>query len=289
MRRKEETDRKGYAAIAGVYHRTRPSYPGKLLDILLRHTGLHAGDPVAEIGAGTGHFTRLLAGRGLAVVAVEPVAEMRAQAHSLKGVTWMDGTFGRTGLPDGSQRWVVSAQAFHQTQASVALPEIRRILQPGGWFTALWNAHHIAREPVLVYTYSLLRRYIPGYQYTDRTTWHRRWSSRLVAALPEAAQLRLGTVASFSGIQARAGRGLQLLSTGDFGPLAYHEIEHLVRVSRDAYLDRWQSRSELRSMAGPQAFEAFVSELTEYLDRGRIEDITVPYVCGAWSARVRCG
>src|SRR5262249_35845579 len=143
-----ETNVSTYAAIADVYHRTRPRYPEKLLDMLLRHTGVQAGDPVAEIGAGTGHLTRLLAGRDLSVVAVEPVAEMRAQAAALVGVPWMAGTFEHTGLPDRSQRWVVSAQAFHQAQTRVALPEIRRIFQPDGWFTAVWNAPHIAREPV---------------------------------------------------------------------------------------------------------------------------------------------
>lgn len=271
----------GYAAMADVYHRTRPGYPVELLDTLLRHTSVRTGDRVAEIGAGTGHFTQLLAARALTVVAVEPVAQMRAQAPSLNGVTWVDGTFERTGLPDRSQRWVVSAQAFHQAQIRVALPEIRRILEPGGWLTALWNAPHIAREPVLAHTYAILQRHVPEYRFTDRTTRRRRWASRLVAALPAAVQLQLGKVTSFA-----ASRGLELLSTGDFAALAYHEVEHSVRVSRDTYLDRWRS-SRLHSSAASQAFDAFISELTEYLDKGKIEEITVPYVCGAWSARAR--
>ncbi len=276
----------GYAAMADVYHRTRPGYPVEVLDMLLRHTGVRAGDRVAEIGAGTGHFTQLLAAHALTVVAVEPVAQMRAQAASLNGVTWVDGTFERTGLPDRSQRWVVSAQAFHQAQIRLALPEIRRILEPGGWLTALWNAPHIAREPVLARTYAMLQRHVPEYRFTDRTTRRRRWASRLVAALPEAAQLQIGRVASLAVRRGGAGRGLELLSTGDFAALAYHEVEHRVRVSRDTYLDRWRS-SRLHSSAAPQAFEAFIAELTEYLDGRKIDEITVPYLCGAWSARAR--
>jgi len=287
MPREEDVDAQNYAALAVVYNRARPSYPGALVDILVRHAGVEAGDAVAEIGAGTGRFTRLLAERRLSIAALEPVAEMRAQAPSLGGVTWSDGTFERTGLADQSQRWVVSAQAFHWAQARVVLPEIRRILMRQGWFTVLWNAHHIAREPVLAHTYALMRRHIPAYRYTDRTTRRRRWSSRLLGAAPDAAQHALGRLAGALGAGNWVGRGLQLLSTRDFGALVYHEVAHDVRVSREIYLDLWRSRNHLRSIAGPRAFEAFVSELSDYLESSKIDDVTVPYICGAWSAQVR--
>jgi len=281
MRADDPADPQAYAALASVYERARPSYPRELLDLLARHVGARAGDAVTEIGAGTGRFTRLLAERRFALTALEPVAAMRAEAPTLKGVVWTDGTFERTGLPSRSQRWVVSAQAFHWAERRAALAEIRRILQPDGWLTVLWNAHHIEREPVLQRTYAMLRRHVPAYRYVDRTTRMRRMASRAAAALPRAAQRTVGRVVS--------GRGLELVATGDFDRLVYHEVEHAVGVDVATYVDLWRSRNRLRHIAGPVAFDAFVRELASTLERDGIDAVTVPYVCGAWSARVRTG
>ena len=158
-----DMNRNDYAAVASLYHHTRPSCPVELVDRIVRHVGVSAGDAVVEIGAGTGLFTRLLSGRGLMITALEPVPEMRAQAELLKDVTWTAGTFERTGLPDASQRWVVSCQAFQWADRASALPELRRILYPGAWFTTLWYAYDVAREPVLQRSYALLRERVPAY------------------------------------------------------------------------------------------------------------------------------
>jgi hypothetical protein len=182
---------------------------------------------------------------------------------------------------------VVAAQAFQWAQADLALPEIRRILRPHAWFTALWNADRIADEPVLRATYAMLRRHVPQYRYVDRSTWWRRWFARVIGVSPGTLQRALVETASFVNARERIGRGLRLLSTGDFDACTYHEVEHVVRFERDVYLDLWRSRNRLQAAAMPEAFAAFIAELTEYLDRRRIDVVTVPYVCGAWSARAR--
>ncbi|HEY8427370.1 MAG TPA: methyltransferase domain-containing protein, partial [Sandaracinaceae bacterium] len=73
---------------AGAYARARPGYPDALVDRLAARAGVRAGDPVADVGAGTGLFTRALAARGFAVTAVEPNAAMRAKAPALPGARW---------------------------------------------------------------------------------------------------------------------------------------------------------------------------------------------------------
>jgi SAM-dependent methyltransferase len=63
------------------YQRTRPVCPPQLFDDLIDLAGLGAGDRVLEIGCGTGQATVPLAGRGLAVTAVELGAGLAAIAR----------------------------------------------------------------------------------------------------------------------------------------------------------------------------------------------------------------
>ncbi len=140
--------RPGYEAIADVYHRTRPGYPRELVSMVLAHARVGADDATRR-SCGYGAFSRLLAERGLRVVAVEPLAAMRAQAPPMAGVAWIEGRFERTSLADRSQHWVVSAQAFHQSDIRRALPEIHRVLKPGGLFTAVWNAPFILERQAI--------------------------------------------------------------------------------------------------------------------------------------------
>jgi len=275
-------DRNDYADLAALYHRTRPSCPIELVNRLVRHAGVHAGDSVAEIGAGTGLFTRLLSARGLAVTALEPVPEMRAQADRLADVTWREGTFERTGLPDASQRWVVSCQAFQWADRGAAVPEVRRILQPGGWFTTVWYAYDLTREPVLQRTFELLRQRIPSYAYVDRTTPERRLSSRVLSALPEGLQRAVSRLSPLSD-----GRGPQLQRSGDFGKLVYHEARIRTSVDRQGYLDLWRSRNRLRTLGRGGAFDAFLASVAEDLEGHRVDVVDVSYVFSAWSARSR--
>jgi SAM-dependent methyltransferase len=226
-----EVNRNRYSEAAALYHRTRPSCPVDLVERLVQHAGVRPGDPVAEIGAGTGLFTRLLSGRGLVITALEPVDGMRAQADALSDVTRTAGTFERTGLPDASQRWVVSCQAFQWADRAAALPELRRILRPEAWFTALWYTHDLTRSPVLRRTFGLLRQRTLAYSYVDRAAPARRLASRVLGALPERLQRGLGRVASLR--SDRGSRGLQLLRPADFGKLAYHEARLTASVDRE--------------------------------------------------------
>jgi len=94
----------------------------------------------ADLGAGTGLFTRELLSRGLEVSAVEPAAAMRAVLQrELEGVTVLDGTGEATGLPGASQDLVTVAQAWHWMDVEQASAEIVRILRPGGVLGLVWN------------------------------------------------------------------------------------------------------------------------------------------------------
>jgi len=65
------------------YTRFRPSYPEGLIAYLTGDGGLTNQSIVADIGSGTGIFTRLLVNKVKTVYAVEPNNEMRQAAEQL--------------------------------------------------------------------------------------------------------------------------------------------------------------------------------------------------------------
>lgn len=133
---------------ASDYVRFRPDYPRAAIDCVLE--GIAAHDPAAagrnalaplaaDVGAGTGISARVLADRGLRVLAIEPNAEMRAAAEPHPRVEWRDGTAEATGLDDASVDLVLCAQAFHWFRAPEAIAEFARVLRRGGRLALMWN------------------------------------------------------------------------------------------------------------------------------------------------------
>jgi SAM-dependent methyltransferase len=122
--------------VAADYNRYRPTPPAAALDWLLP---AGAAD-VVDIGAGTGALTRLLVGRVSRVYAVEPDPRMRAVlAADSPTATALEGSGEAIPLPDHSADAVLAASAWHWMDADRAVPEIARVLRPGGRFGLLWN------------------------------------------------------------------------------------------------------------------------------------------------------
>lgn len=149
-----------YAERVDCYVRYRPSYPREAVDTIVRACGLREGSVVAELGSGTGVFSRLLLERGVHVHAVEPSPQMRAAAEQWLGLDprfhSIAGSAEATTLPDRSMDAVVAAQAFHWFDAARVVPEIERVLGPSGAVALVWNnrltdgdAFHIELECAL--------------------------------------------------------------------------------------------------------------------------------------------
>src|SRR5580704_13805053 len=103
---------KVFDTVAAEYDAHRPSYPDELVDQAC--TDLAAGDPVLEVGCGTGQLTRSLVARGLQVTAVDPGSRLLAlAAEQVDGVRFVHAPFETAELSDGHFRAVFSASAFH--------------------------------------------------------------------------------------------------------------------------------------------------------------------------------
>jgi SAM-dependent methyltransferase len=130
----------GFGAAAELYERARPSYPAEAVEWVVERCGLGAGKTIVDIGAGTGKLTRLLVPCGARVIAVEPVAEMRARlVATTPDAEVLEGTAERLPLAEGSADVVTVAQALHWFDLDRALQEVHRILRPDGRLVLFWN------------------------------------------------------------------------------------------------------------------------------------------------------
>jgi len=163
------TDPRGrFSGAAKGYARYRPGYPDALVHQVLAEAGAKSGDPVADLGCGTGILTRMLAARGLDVVGIDPNGNMLEEARGARGAAeYRLGDAENTGLADQSIALVTVAQAFHWFDLDAALEELQRILRPRGHVAAIWN---IRGENGFMSAYdALLRRF--SSEYTVLESW----------------------------------------------------------------------------------------------------------------------
>ena len=128
-----------FGDVAESYERGRPTYPPDAVRWLLGEHPL----TVLELGAGTGKLTRVLTELGHDVHATDPdPAMLKVLEREVPGVPTAEASAEDVPLGDGSVDAVIAAQAFHWFDLDRALPEIARVLRPGGRVCLLWNTRN---------------------------------------------------------------------------------------------------------------------------------------------------
>ena len=129
-----------FGAAAAAYAEHRPGYAEAAVRWALEP--LRGREPlrILDLGAGTGKLTATLVGLGAEVTAVEPdpdmLAELRRKHPSVRS---LPGSAEEIPLADASANAVLAGQALHWFDLDRAIPEIARVLTPGGVLAALWN------------------------------------------------------------------------------------------------------------------------------------------------------
>ncbi len=151
-----------FGGAAGAYERHRLGYPDAVADLTLAY----AGRPVAravEVGAGTGKATRLFAGRGLSVTAVEPDPAMAAVLRRTTAgldVEVVLATLESYAPPAEPYDLLLSASAWHWTDPAQRWDRTAALLRPGGTvalFGSAWAGSRLV-DPELQDALAALRR-----------------------------------------------------------------------------------------------------------------------------------
>lgn len=127
-----------FDTVAVDYDRGRPGWPAAMLE------GIEAAD-VLDLAAGTGKLTRLLLQRYRRVVAVEPLAGMRALLPPQAEV--LEGSAEAIPVPDAMFDAAFVAEAFHWFDSTAAAGELARVLRPNGTMLVCFNKWRAPYEP----------------------------------------------------------------------------------------------------------------------------------------------
>jgi SAM-dependent methyltransferase len=131
---------RSFETVAQEYERHRPEYPAEALEWAVARLGLERGARVLDVGAGTGKLTRGLVAAGFDVVAVEPGGAMLDQLRlTLPEAEAHEAPAEAIPLPAESVDAVFAAQAYHWFDRERAVPELHRVIKPGGGLVLLWN------------------------------------------------------------------------------------------------------------------------------------------------------
>jgi SAM-dependent methyltransferase len=142
-----------FSSRAEDYAKYRPSYPAQAIDTILAGLAPVSELLVADVGAGTGISSHLIAERGVSVIATEPNKEMREAIQEHGKIRVCDATAENTSLPDASVDLVTCFQAFHWFNPELALIEFHRILKPKGRLALVWNNRDTTNELVNEYSH----------------------------------------------------------------------------------------------------------------------------------------
>jgi ubiquinone/menaquinone biosynthesis C-methylase UbiE len=151
---------RGFERAGAEYERGRPGYADAAIALLVAELGVGPERTIVDLAAGTGKLTRALIGTSARVIAVEPVAGMRAQlVGAVPQAEVLEGTAEAIPLPDSAADAVAVAQAFHWFDAPRAATEIHRVLAPGGGLGVVWNewdesVDWVARMQEMVHAYA---------------------------------------------------------------------------------------------------------------------------------------
>jgi len=243
-----------YTKLADAYMK-RADYSSEVISEILEITQTKKGDKVCDIGAGTGHLTKLLLKEGLSVMAVEPNDAMRkngmAVTEEFSDCIWVDGISEQTNQEENTFQLVTFGSSFNVADRKKALAETYRILKSGGWFACMWN-HRQLDDPIQMKIEDIIKSFIPAYDYGTR----------------------------------REEQEDVIRQSGLFDDITKLEGCIVYKQTIEDCIIGWKSHATLERQAG-SSFTDIIKSIGEYLNGLGSDEIEVPYKTVAWVAKAK--
>ena len=241
------------------YARHRSGYPTAVLDHLTGVCPPGSCALAADVGAGTGLFTRGLLERGYRVVAVEPGEAMLsrlpvAAAGHAESIRLLCAAAENTALADGCVGLITCAQAFHWFNPPVALAEFGRILMAGGPLALIWNNRDRRSSKFVAAFEVLVQKFNPAY---DAEYREQDWPAKI--------------------------------ETSDlFGPVQYRCFAWMWQRTAEQMVGFARSVSYIRNVIPRTEMPRFEAELRRLCERHSIDGVCgIPMRTECWWARRR--
>ena len=227
--------------VAGLYDQARSGYPAALFDDIVEAAGLSSGDRMLEVGCGTGKATAGFARKGLDILALDPGADMIAQARqrsdAFANVRFVETTFEALPVQAGAFSLVAAAQSWHWVAPDIRFAKAREALTPGGALAVFGSAPMDIASP--------LREAL--------AKAHALHAPELAGRPPEHSYLPDGPLRD------------HFEQSGMFGPAAHKAYAWVRRFSAQSYVEYLSSVSRYRVLEAARR-EALFASISQAID-----------------------
>lgn len=241
-----------------AYYKYRPNYPTKVIDCIIEYADLASKTDfkVADIGAGTGNLTVLLAKYPCTITAVEPTQAMydigKKRTEELKNISWIKADGCHTTLQDNAFNLVTFGSSFNVLDRNKALAETARILKKNGVFSCLWN-HRDLNEDFQKEVDAIIKEIVPDYEYGVR----------------------------------RQDQKAIIENSNLFSDIMYLEMDFTFRQTIENYINAWKSVKnkywDLATPDGIKTFEKICAEIYKKLPA----EFSIKYTCRTWNGKCK--
>ena len=246
-----------YSNLAKHYD-LRADYSEKLIKKILRNINCRPNYPVADIGAGTGKLTKLLAKYNLIVSAIEPNKNMsfygKQNTKIYKNVNWSTGTGENTDLKSNSVYCTFFGSSFNTVNYKKTFNEIKRVLIDKGFFCCMWN-HRYLKNIHQKEIEKIIKFHIPNYQYGDRRIDY----TKIIIREKSFTDVRKITQRFYT------------------------------KIKKNDFINAWKSHGTLlRNCKNTNQFNKIIKSITIYVNSLKKSYVEVPYDNVAYIARLKC-
>lgn len=245
-----------FSLLSENYSKFRPDYSQKILDKLLELTNKEFNEiKFADVGAGTGIWTRMVFDKGVKnSIAVEPNENMRKQGQidsKDTQIIWKNGKAENIPVGDNTCDLITMASSFHWADFDSATKEFHRVLKPGGRFALLWNPRHIESNSTLVEIEDYLKKLKP--------------KMKRVSSGKSGVTLNLSS---------------KIENTNLFKDVIFFEERHQIEMTIDRYVGIWNSVNDVRHQLGSN-YNSFIKFIREKLKS--FDTIKCDYLTRCWT------